>query len=136
MRHCRNKLRVASQAMEYKAKILAAVPLDCVFEPLMTLYLTDSTSPDDVRAAKAAGIVAYKLYPAGATTNSASGVTDIKKCMSALRAMADVGLLPVSMLRMYIVAGYGVSTVQLGMEGDLTRLRAGGPASAASWGGD
>ena len=83
--------------MEYRAKILAAVPPDCVFEPLMTLYLTDSTSPDDVRAAKAAGIVAYKLYPAGATTNSASGVTDIKKCMSALRAMAEVGLLPVSM---------------------------------------
>ena len=67
------------------------MPQDCSFQPLMTLYLTDSTSPDDVKTAKAAGIVAYKLYPAGATTNSQSGVTDISKCMPALEAMMEVG---------------------------------------------
>jgi hypothetical protein len=58
------------QALDYKARISAAVPPGCAFSPLMTLYLTDNTSADDVAAAAAAGIVAYKLYPAGATTNS------------------------------------------------------------------
>ncbi len=57
----------------------------------MTLYLTDDTSPEDVHEAKAAGILAYKLYPAGATTNSQSGVTDIEKCLPALQAMQEVG---------------------------------------------
>ena len=56
----------------------------------MTLYLTDNTRPEDVREAKAANIVAYKLYPAGATTNSQSGVTDIEKCLPALQAMQEV----------------------------------------------
>jgi dihydroorotase len=60
----------ASQALDYKARIASAVPQGSSFTPLMTLYLTDNTSPDDVAAAQAAGIVAYKLYPAGATTNS------------------------------------------------------------------
>ena len=57
----------------------------------MTLYLTDKTPPDEVEAAKRAGIVAFKLYPAGATTNSDSGVTNISKCIDTLSAMAEVG---------------------------------------------
>ena len=68
---------------------MAAVPPEANFEPLMTLYLTDDTSPEDIQEAKAAGIVAYKLYPAGATTNSQSGVTDLEKCMPALQAMQE-----------------------------------------------
>jgi dihydroorotase len=63
------------------------------FEPLMTLYLTDNTSADEVRKAKAEGIVGFKLYPAGATTNSDAGVTDIKHCYKALEAMQEVGML-------------------------------------------
>jgi dihydroorotase len=62
------------------------------FEPLMTLYLTDNTSADEVRKAKAEGIVGFKLYPAGATTNSDAGVTDIKHCYKALEAMQAVGM--------------------------------------------
>jgi dihydroorotase len=63
------------------------------FEPLMTLYLTDNTSADEVRKAKAEGIVGFKLYPAGATTNSDAGVTDIRQCYKALEAMQEVGML-------------------------------------------
>ena len=63
------------------------------FEPLMTLYLTDNTSADEVRKAKAEGIVGFKLYPAGATTNSDAGVTDIRHCYKALEAMQEVGML-------------------------------------------
>ena len=63
------------------------------FEPLMTLYLTDNTSADEVRKAKAEGIVGFKLYPAGATTNSDAGVTDILHCYKALEAMQEVGML-------------------------------------------
>ena len=62
------------------------------FIPLMTLYLTDNTSADEVRKAKAAGIAGFKLYPAGATTNSDAGVTDIKHCYKALEAMQVVGM--------------------------------------------
>ena len=62
------------------------------FTPLMTLYLTDNTSAEEVRKAKAEGIVAFKLYPAGATTNSDAGVTDIKRCYQALEAMQAVGM--------------------------------------------
>ena len=62
------------------------------FEPLMTLYLTDNTSADEVRKAKAEGIIGFKLYPAGATTNSDAGVTDIKHCYKALEAMQAVGM--------------------------------------------
>lgn len=68
---------------------MAAVPPETGFKPLMTLYLTDDTSPEDVQEAKAGGIVAYKLYPAGATTNSHSGVTDLDKCLPALQAMQE-----------------------------------------------
>ena len=80
------------QALEYKRNILEALPNGASFEPLMTLYLTDKTPPNEVEAAKRAGIVAFKLYPAGATTNSDSGVTDISNCMDTLSAMAEVGL--------------------------------------------
>ena len=62
------------------------------FTPLMTLYLTDNTSPDEVRKAKSEGIVAFKLYPAGATTNSDAGVSDIKRCYQTLEAMQAVGM--------------------------------------------
>jgi dihydroorotase len=82
-------------ALEYKQRIINAVPSahKAHFNPLMTLYLTDKTTPDEVHKAKSAGIVAFKLYPAGATTNSDSGVTDINKVLPALKAMADAGVL-------------------------------------------
>ncbi|HLT13817.1 MAG TPA: dihydroorotase [Marinobacter sp.] len=81
----------AAAAMAYRERILAAAGTG--FEPLMTLYLTESTTADTIREAKAAGVVAAKLYPAGATTNSASGVTDIRKIYPVLDAMADCGML-------------------------------------------
>ena len=77
----------------YRARILAAVPAGLAFEPQMTLYLTDSTSPDEIRKAKASGfVVGAKLYPAGATTHSDAGVTSIDKVWPALEAMAELGL--------------------------------------------
>lgn len=87
-------VRNAQQADAYRQRILAARPATSRFEPLMVLYLTDQTTPDDIRTAKASGFVyAAKLYPAGATTNSDSGVTSIDKIFPALEAMADVGML-------------------------------------------
>ncbi len=82
----------ANMAMAYRERILEAAG-DHPFEPLMTLYLTETTTPEDIREAKAAGILAAKLYPAGATTNSASGVTDIKRIYPVLEAMSDAGML-------------------------------------------
>jgi len=82
----------ASQALAYKERILAQRPEGNTFEPLMVLYLTDQTSAADIVAAHEAGIVACKLYPAGATTNSASGVTDINKVYPALEAMQLTGM--------------------------------------------
>lgn len=82
-----------AQALEYKQRILEALPQHRDFEPLMTLYLTDNTAPEEVEAAKNAGVVAFKLYPAGATTNSDSGVTDVFRCLPTLNAMADVRVL-------------------------------------------
>ncbi|MDM7483533.1 MAG: dihydroorotase [Vibrio metschnikovii] len=80
-------------ALAYRERILAAKPR-AHFQPLMTLYLTDNTSPDEIGKAKASGaIVAAKLYPAGATTNSDSGVTDPKKIYPVLQAMEQEGLL-------------------------------------------
>ena len=80
-------------AAAYRDRIVLALPPDSGFEPLMTLYLTDNTNPAEIRKASASGIVhAVKFYPAGATTNSDSGVTDIRKCMDALEAMAETGL--------------------------------------------
>ncbi|MEZ7828612.1 dihydroorotase [Brachymonas denitrificans] len=83
----------AAQALEYKQRIQAAVPAGVSFEPLMTLYLTDNTPPEEVARAKAAGVVAFKLYPAGATTNSDAGVTDIRKTYATLEAMQREGIL-------------------------------------------
>ncbi|MBV7317434.1 dihydroorotase [Shewanella sp. NIFS-20-20] len=80
-------------ALAYYDRIVAVRPHDN-FEPLMVIYLTDNTCPDDIRRAKASGkIVAAKLYPAGATTNSDSGVTDVKKIYPVLNAMQEVGML-------------------------------------------
>lgn len=76
--------------MIYRSRIEAAVPSGSSFRPLMTVYLTDNTPPEEVAAAKEAGVVAFKLYPAGATTNSDSGVTDWKKCLPTLKAMEEV----------------------------------------------
>jgi len=81
------------QALAYRQRILAALPEGSDFEPLMTLYLTDNTSADEIRKAAAQPeIHAVKLYPAGATTNSADGVTDISKTYAAIEAMAETGL--------------------------------------------
>lgn len=83
----------ADQAMAYRERIMAA-QRDCErqVEPLMAIYLTDNTTAEDIVNAKAAGVVACKLYPAGATTNSQSGVTDIANCYPALEAMQKVGM--------------------------------------------
>lgn len=83
----------SQQAVAYRERIIAAVPEGADFTPLMTLYLTEATDPEDVRAAYAAGIAtAVKLYPAGATTNSASGVRDFDKVRPVLEVMAEIGM--------------------------------------------
>lgn len=80
-------------AIAYRERILQALPADSHFQPLMTLYLTDNTSAEEIEKAKSSGIVhGVKLYPAGATTNSDSGVTSLEKCETALAAMQAVGL--------------------------------------------
>ena len=82
-----------AQAAAYRDRILAALPEGADFTPLMTLYLTEDTDPADVRAAAASGLVrAVKLYPAGATTNSASGVRDFDRVRGVLETMAEIGL--------------------------------------------
>jgi dihydroorotase len=82
-----------AQAAAYRDRILSALPDGMVFEPLMTLYLTEDTDPDDVAAAHASGLVkAVKLYPAGATTNSASGVANFDHVRGTLERMAEIGL--------------------------------------------
>ena len=83
----------AKQAQAYQQRIKAAVPAGVAFEPLMTLYLTDKLAPEEIARARAAGVVACKLYPAGATTNSDAGVTDIRKISKTLEAMQREGLL-------------------------------------------
>ena len=83
----------AAQAVAYAQRIRAAVPPGTDFEPLMTLYLTDVLPADEILRAKDAGVVAAKLYPAGATTNSDAGVTDIRKTYKTLEAMQRAGLL-------------------------------------------
>lgn len=77
----------AEQAMAYRQRIEQHIPAGSDFQPLMVLYLTDKTTPEQISAAKAAGVVACKLYPAGATTNSDAGVTDINNIYPALEAM-------------------------------------------------
>ena len=83
----------AAQAAAYRSRIMAALPAQSDFQPLMTLYLTEETDPEDLAAAHASGLVtAAKLYPAGATTNSASGVTDFDKLQPVLEKMAEMGM--------------------------------------------
>jgi dihydroorotase len=82
----------AAQAVAYRERILAAVPAGMSFQPLMTLYLTDNLPPDEIKRAKDAGVVALKLYPAGATTNSDAGVTDLRKTYKTLEAMQREGM--------------------------------------------
>lgn len=82
-----------AQAAAYRDRILAALPADLAFEPLMTLYLTNNTSPDEIRRAADSDFVhAVKLYPAGATTNSDAGVTDLANCYKVLEVMQETGL--------------------------------------------
>ncbi len=80
------------QALAYRRRIIDALPDDCSFEPLMTLYLTDRTSPDEIRRAHDAGVVGVKLYPAGATTNSEAGVTGLGRVAGVLEVMAEIGM--------------------------------------------
>lgn len=93
MPNLRPPITTAAQAQAYRERIVAAVPEGLRFEPLMTLYLTDLTPVDEIKRAKQAGVVALKLYPAGATTNSDAGVTDIRKTYRTLEAMQREGLL-------------------------------------------
>lgn len=92
MPNLRPPVTTAEQALAYRDRIRAAVPAGLHFEPLMVLYLTDNTSPDEVKRARDAGVVAFKLYPAGATTNSDAGVTDLRKTYAVLEAMQREGL--------------------------------------------
>jgi len=86
-------VRTTQQALEYRERILAALPQGARFEPLMTLYLTDDTPPEEIMRAKASGRVhGVKLYPAGATTHSDEGVTRLSRCFHALEKMQEVGM--------------------------------------------
>lgn len=93
MPNLRPPVTTAEAALAYYQRIQQALPVGLVFEPLMTLYLTDNTPALEITAARASGIVhAVKLYPAGATTNSDSGVTSLHKCASALAEMEKQGM--------------------------------------------
>lgn len=86
-------ITTTAEAMDYRDRIQAALPEDCDFQPLMTLYLTDNTSADEISRAKQSGMIhGVKLYPAGATTNAKNGVTDWLKTEAALEEMASSGL--------------------------------------------
>lgn len=93
MPNLRPPVTTAAQAAAYRGRILAALPEGAAFEPLMTLYLTDNLPADEIARAREAGVVAAKLYPAGATTNSDAGVTDIRKTYATLEAMQKAGML-------------------------------------------
>ena len=93
MPNLRPPVTTVELAQAYRERILAALPAGSRFEPLMTLYLTDNTTPAEVALAQASGVVrAVKYYPAGATTNSDSGVTRLERCFPALEAMEKAGL--------------------------------------------
>lgn len=95
MPNLRPPVVTVEMALAYRARILAALPaaLQSAFEPLMTLYLTDNTLPSEIIRAKESGVIhGVKLYPAGATTNSDAGVTDIAKCYATLAAMEQNNL--------------------------------------------
>ena len=93
MPNLRPPVTTTALALAYRQRIQAAVPAGCDFTPLMTLYLTDRLPTDEIRRAKEAAVVACKLYPAGATTNSDAGVTDIRNTYPTLEAMQREGLL-------------------------------------------
>jgi len=93
MPNLRPPVTTTAQAVAYRERILKALPAGMKFEPLMTLYLTDNTSAEEIRKAKTSGVVhAVKLYPAGATTNSDAGVTDLRKTYAALEEMQRCGM--------------------------------------------
>ena len=93
MPNLRPPITTTELAVAYRQRIMDALPAGMQFEPLMTLYLTDNTTAEEISRAKASGIIhGVKLYPAGATTNSDSGVTSLDKCASALAAMETLGL--------------------------------------------
>jgi dihydroorotase len=92
MPNLRPPVTTTAAALAYQARIQAAVPDGVAFEPLMTLYLTDQLPAAEIERARAAGIVAVKLYPAGATTNSDAGVTDLRKTYATLEAMQRAGM--------------------------------------------
>lgn len=93
MPNLRPPVTTTEQALAYQQRIKNAVPHGCRFEPLMTLYLTNNLAPSEIEKAKNAGIVAAKLYPAGATTNSDAGVTDLKNIYPVLAEMQRCGML-------------------------------------------
>lgn len=93
MPNLRPPVTTTAQAQAYRARIIAALPAGMSFTPLMTLYLTDNTKAEEIRRAQESGIVlAVKLYPAGATTNSDAGVTDLRKAHAALEEMQKLGM--------------------------------------------
>jgi dihydroorotase len=93
MPNLREPVRSTQEALAYRGRILAALPEDASFEPLMTLYLTDDTPPEEIALARRSGHVhGVKLYPAGATTHSAAGVTRISRCFHTLEKMAEQDL--------------------------------------------
>jgi dihydroorotase len=92
MPNLRPPVTTAAQAQAYRDRILAALPAGVAFDPLMTLYLTDTLAPDEIARSREAGVVAVKLYPAGATTNSDAGVTDLRRTSRTLAAMQRAGL--------------------------------------------
>jgi dihydroorotase len=86
-------VRTTAQALDYRERILGALPEGARFEPLMTLYLTDDTPPDEIARAKLSGaVLGVKLYPAGATTHSDEGVTRLSRCFHTLEKMEELGL--------------------------------------------
>ena len=86
-------VRTTEEALQYRERILAALPRGVAFEPLMTLYLTEDTPPEEIeRAKRSAKVFAVKLYPAGATTHSDAGVTRISRCFHAIEKMEELGV--------------------------------------------
>ena len=93
MPNLRPAIRTTQQALHYRERILGALPEDASFEPLMTLYLTDDTPPEEIARARLSGrVMGVKLYPAGATTNSDEGVTRISRCFHTLERMEELGM--------------------------------------------
>jgi len=93
MPNLKSPIITVDMALAYREQILKALPADTAFKPLMTLYLTDNTSADEIhKAAACEHVYAVKLYPSGATTNADSGVTDIRKPKAAIQAMQETGL--------------------------------------------